>query len=478
DKGDRGDPGASADQAPIFKLLVDRGARARYAFDAFSASTPRTTPDSSGNSNGLTLSTDGVNRIENQPGDSAIQFLGNGHGTAADAASLNPYREISLAARVRLSTEAPSDTQTLISKPNQYELAVIGGTLRARFKTVLSDWVWIGAGSVPGGQWVDVRATYDGKALRTFVNGKQTYYAPSAAGPLVSGDDPLYVGARRANVHGFKGFLDNVEILAYAVQSQDSLAMLPGKATRGQLSLDSIPGLQAALDAKANLNGAVFTGRIRTGTDSAARAAIMKIDGNGNANIELRSHGAYPYIDFATNQAADYNSRIILGADSVLSLISNKSIAVSPGLDVSGPIRRQGKTVLDRGNTLVVSKLFEPSPYWTPSTTGMQEVKGFSANIDVPVPGTIIVHLNALVGHQGDGAAIYIGPAIDGNISSGNHGGYRTNAAGTPRFFGTAAVNSRHVEAGSHTVQAMANVDVSPKADIAWGNLLVQFIPD
>lgn len=263
DTGPKGDKGDAADQTPIFKLILDRGQRAWYAFDRFSSGSPRTTPDSSGNGNTLTLSGDGVNRLENAPGDSMIQFLGNGYATAGNDPSLNPYKEISLSAVVKLSTETPPDTQTLVSKSGQYELAVIQNHLRCRFKTALADWAWAGDGAVPGGSTVTVAASYDGMAIRTFINGAEASYTPYAKGPVALDSSALFVGARGAGVAGLKGTLDQVKIVSFVTGVHDSTSIIPGldgllagKAALAHThSISDVTGLQAALNAKA---GTVF----------------------------------------------------------------------------------------------------------------------------------------------------------------------------------------------------------------------------
>ncbi len=207
DKGDKGDAGASADQAPIFNLILDRGARALYSFDRFgTAGANRTSPDSSGNGNTLVLSTDGTSRIENAPGDSAVQFLGNGYATTPNSASLSPYQAIALSASVKLSTEAPPDSQTLVAKSGQYEMAVIGSKLRCRFKTVSSDWAWVGDGTITGGVTTKVAASYDGSAVRTYINGVQVSYTPYSKGPIALDTAPLFVGARDAATGTFGAY--------------------------------------------------------------------------------------------------------------------------------------------------------------------------------------------------------------------------------------------------------------------------------
>ncbi len=321
DKGDKGDAGASADQAPIFKLILDRGSRATFSFDRFSAATPRTTPDSSGNGNTLTFSTDGISRIENSPGDSAVQYLGYGYATAANSLSLNPYKEISLSAMVKMSTETPPDTQTIVAKAGQYEMAIINNKLRCRFKTVLADWAWMGDGNVPAGTGtaVSVKATYDGLAVRTFINGVQVYNQPFTNGPLALDSASLFVGSRAAGVQGFKGVLDQVKIQALALGAQDSLKNLAGRILPNQLptggykygsTIDSVDGLAAALQAKAPVNNAAFTGTISGNTDlvigvTGNQFILHTRSGNGGDNLLIapQSNGS----DWKWNQAIVMN---------------------------------------------------------------------------------------------------------------------------------------------------------------------------
>jgi len=322
DTGAKGDNGAPADQSPIFKLILNRGQLAYYAFDVFQG-LPATTPDSSGQGNTLTLSTNGINKIRVAAGDSAIQLNGSGYATAPNASAFNPYGEIMLSAAVELASGTLPDTQTLISKKNQYELALVKDAgqikLRCRFKTSLADWAWKGDGVLPLSDtvWTTVAASYDGNVIRAFVNGAQTFYQAFSNGPLaVDTTNSLYIGSRAPGIAGFKGNLDRVKILSYAASAQDSIALLPGRVTTSQVVSDSVAGLSALLALKANLSGANFSGNVGIGgghelqlysLDNSVAARIvnpatitrqiaflagdasfgekMRIDGNGNVGI-------------------------------------------------------------------------------------------------------------------------------------------------------------------------------------------------
>ncbi len=281
-KGDKGDAG---DSPTLFNLVLDRAQRAFYTFDIFRG-LPQTTPDSSGQGNTMTLATNGLSKIEKSPGDSAVLFIGSGYASAANSQSLNPYKEITLSARVRLSVEGATDSQTVISKPRQYELAIMNKRLRVRFKTVLGAFDWMGDGKIDSG-WHTVEASYDGAAVRTFVDGLQTFYTHYPKGPLAADTDALYLGAETPSVYGFHGTLDSVKVLSYSVNTQDSLRLLPGVLTHFQVLADSVAGFDAKVNgnvdsrlaAKADLTGANFSGKVGIGTNAPTSALDVDVTG-------------------------------------------------------------------------------------------------------------------------------------------------------------------------------------------------------
>ncbi|GEM_PF-2798479 len=281
-QGLQGIQGLAGDNSRAFALLQERGLRAQYSFDVFPGR--NSSPDSSTWANHLSRSSEGVNLVELNPGDSAAQFLGNGYFKAADSQSLNPFREISLEARIFLSIDAPPDTETILAKSGQYEMAIIGNQLKGRFKTVLGGWEWLGTGAVPANAWHAVKVAYDGRAVRTWVDGAQTYYRAYPNGPLASGAEPLYVGARAPGVAGMKGTVNLVSISGFVVGVQDSLGNLVGRVTRTQVVADSVAGLSDSLSKKANLNGAAFTGPVSVAGSINLQSGRTLITGFDGAN--------------------------------------------------------------------------------------------------------------------------------------------------------------------------------------------------
>ena len=351
-KGDQGTSGIPGDQSLVFNLLQDRGYRAYYPFDKLFKDS---TLDLSGNGNTLKFS-DNVLKVKVADGDSALQLVGTGYAVAKNTLSLNPYREITLSAKVSLSTEVPAlDTQIVIRKPNQYELAVIKNKLKMRIHAVGSDTAWIGDGDVPSGAWATIQATYDGKSLRGFVNGKLTFFQPYSYGPLALDSTDLYVGGPVAGSNGLKGMLDQVKVLSYAIASPDSLALVPGRATMLQLSADSVTGLATRLGAKANLAGAAFTGNVSVTGAGPAGTGALEVVSNGMVLRGNPGGGPSPQIklmkvgttDFFGSLMADDNTstvRLLNSSDQGVTVTSAGKVGIgtyAPAemLEVAGKIK-------------------------------------------------------------------------------------------------------------------------------------------
>ena len=366
DKGDQGLQGASgnpAEQTSIFNLILDRGQRARYAFNTFQDGSVRKSPDSSGQGNTLTLSVDGASRYRRSAGDSAVQFIGSGYASAANSSSLNPYREIQLSAYVQLSSGTLPDTQKIISKKNQYELVLIKVSgkykFRCRFTTSTGTTDYVGEGEVSPVDtvWTKIGASYDGRAIRTYVNDVQTFYLAYTGGPLgVDTTSALYLGgAPSVSPMGLKGILDDVRIQSYVVNTQDAPTDILSKVTRAQLSADSITGLdvklgaksdtshshpiskvtglQGALDLKANINNPTFTGSVNLGTSTSPSGLSVL----GTATYKTGAGDIYPsgILDLRDNNPFDFEG----GPGGVISFGSRYRASLADPLTTGASIR-------------------------------------------------------------------------------------------------------------------------------------------
>jgi len=68
-----------------------------------------------------------------------------------------------------------------------------------------------GTAAVPLNAWTHVALTYDGAALRLYVNGTQVS-TTDLAGPMASSTNPLRIGGNSVWGEYFKGLIDEVRI--------------------------------------------------------------------------------------------------------------------------------------------------------------------------------------------------------------------------------------------------------------------------
>ncbi len=81
---------------------------------------------------------------------------------------------------------------------------------------------------LPQGEWSHVAATYDGQALRMYLNGKLVQEAP-AAGKLSATDLPLRIGADSTGWSRFVGLVEDVRLYRRALSEAELAAVTEGK---------------------------------------------------------------------------------------------------------------------------------------------------------------------------------------------------------------------------------------------------------
>jgi len=143
----------------------------------------------------------------------------NGEGQCivfSDQPELNPDSAMTVSAWIR--AEDWNGNRRILQKgdgDNQYRLLKEGDSL-------LFDIAGIGKATGPlpsAGEWHHIAGTYDGAALRLYIDGKQVGETP-ASGAIIPTPDPLYIGAKNtSSVKGdfFKGDLDKITLWNYAL---------------------------------------------------------------------------------------------------------------------------------------------------------------------------------------------------------------------------------------------------------------------
>jgi hypothetical protein len=206
------------------------GFRGSYDFEEGSGGT---TADASGSGNTLTLSTSGVAWTTSGHTGKALNFDGaSGYAEALDSPTLNPREEISISAWVYLTGNA-AGTNTVVVKELQYGLWITSGQVVISIQTETGPaWSGVGGGGVPLNTWTHVKGTYDGVALRTFVNGQMTSLTPYANGVIRRTSNPLRIGSRNPASQHFAGRIDEVRVVGLAT----------GETSPSRASLISIAG--------------------------------------------------------------------------------------------------------------------------------------------------------------------------------------------------------------------------------------------
>jgi len=150
----------------------------------------------------------------------ALSFDGtNDHATVPDAPSLDIADRMTLEAWVRPTISSGWRT-VMLKELGSAELAFAmysaSGTNRP------SGWIRtvptsggsssaIGTAAVPLNAWTHLAVTYDGAALKVFVNGTQVASRPNS-GPLYSTTDPLRLGGNLVWGEYFRGLIDEVRV--------------------------------------------------------------------------------------------------------------------------------------------------------------------------------------------------------------------------------------------------------------------------
>src|SRR5688572_6473276 len=180
---------------------------AHYPFEEGAGAT---TADATGNGNAGSLE-DGAAFAEGLVARYGVSFAGTSYVEVPSAAELNPTAAMTVSAWINATDW--SGNRRVVQKgnsDNQYRLLAEGG----QFKFHVAGRGTAAAGLPSAGAWHHVAGTYDGTAVRLFVDGAQVASVP-ASGAIPATTNPLFIGTKNtaapAGDH-FLGRIDDVRV--------------------------------------------------------------------------------------------------------------------------------------------------------------------------------------------------------------------------------------------------------------------------
>lgn len=185
---------------PNVQSIRSEGLQAYYAFEG-------DVSDSAGNHHGTV-----VGRIRYSPGmiGQALDLNGEGHYIdCGNAATLSPTSEISVAVWIKAHT-IPTDWTGIVTKGDTaWGLYTWRNDPRICFAVTESDYV-IAASRLPANQWYHVCATYDGSAIRIYIDGVESGAEPCNAG-IATNSKSVWIGGYSGHFgHEWDGLIDEL----------------------------------------------------------------------------------------------------------------------------------------------------------------------------------------------------------------------------------------------------------------------------
>ena len=286
--------GASTSAAPT-------GLVAAYSFDEGSGTT---VADASGNGHTGTIT--GATWAATGKYGKALQFNGTSAlVTVADAASLHLSSGMTLEAWVNPSTVNANwrdviykgndnfyleATSTNASRPDAGTIA--GGSYADAFGTAV----------LPANSWSHLAETYDGAALRLYVNGTQVA-STAHTGTIASSTNPLQIGGDRIYGQFFAGLIDEVRVYNVALTAAQ---IQTDQATPVGANLPSAPGALTANTVSASEIDLAW------GASSGVSGyQLERCQGSGCSNfVQIATPTGTSYKDTSVSPSTSYSYRV------------------------------------------------------------------------------------------------------------------------------------------------------------------------
>ena len=226
----------------------------------------QTAADSSGNGNSGTL-VNGPLWTQGRT-NAAVSFDGfNDYVSVGARPGLSVSNALTLGAWVFPTSSG--NNGIVVNKEGEYEFAVVGGGIQWAINNASPGWNWVNTGqSVPLNQWSYIALTYDGMAVKTFING-QVVHSIAASGAIAQLGGEFWIGGRQWGGGGqfFQGNIDEPRVYNRALTDAEVLALYtaaasvaPKIAAVGATSNGTSSSPQLAIDGDVNTfwNGGDF----------------------------------------------------------------------------------------------------------------------------------------------------------------------------------------------------------------------------
>ncbi|MGH7972481.1 MAG: LamG-like jellyroll fold domain-containing protein, partial [Limisphaerales bacterium] len=177
-----------------------------------------------------------INGVTFAPGEVGQAFDFNGgaqYVQMPNSPSLNPTNAITIEAWVYPTNVPATDSMIVIGKDDagaqrQYDLALVtsGTGLAFRPHVGVPSGFKFYTGSIPVSlnQWCHVALTYDGAALKLYVNGAQDG-SLAVSGPIVATSQPVCIGGLTSGPWYFRGLMDEVSLYSRALSGAEIAAI-------------------------------------------------------------------------------------------------------------------------------------------------------------------------------------------------------------------------------------------------------------